>query len=991
MTTSNDAPADQQVRERFIDELDTSFFLEAGAGSGKTSVIVARVINLVRNGRPLSEIVAITFTERAAGELRERIRAELASAGLHDALRDVDAAHIQTIHAFASDILRSRAIDAGLDPDFRVLDQLQADLRFAQSWRTWLWSGSAPQQPLQRILDLGLDLRDLQFAAEQISRNRDLRGPGAVEESEEHEASDQRERDAALAGLTEALHDFIEQDAAQRRAEGVLTYDDLLLEARNLLVRSAEARHDLRERYRAILIDEFQDTDPLQAQIALLLASEPDTDDWTQARPGPGRLVLAGDPKQSIYRFRRADIDIYEQVRDIFLAAPETCATASLTVNFRARPQLVRWQNRILAGVLKPNSDYPRAQARWESTFPDRTEAGAAVAVIPSNRTFDRAPEARAAEARLVANLITHMHEAASELGQLPRGDESSTPQYRDIAVLVRTRTGAGLYTDALDRAGIPYHFDSGQGFYQQPEIRAVAHLLQALDDPTDQAAAIAVLKSPLVAASDEELLQFRHALGDRPISLEDDHLPDDDEGRLREPIAALSHLRRGLHRLSLPELIDEVVRSSGLLFAQAVGGRPAQMRQRQANLRMLVQRAAHFSDNNDDSLRPFVRWLSQRGVRNLPESESPTTEADDDAVRILTIHQAKGLEFPIVIVPKLQDQPAFGRDFIVDRVNERLEFKLGEDRSPFRTPGYPAAQLRDRAYADAEARRMLYVAATRARDWLILPSFPADSISRRESFHTYLDDAAPDWLARDADPNVLVLSPRAFDAAPAPPTELHIPPTEQLRAEWRERHDAGVSGGARAIRTRTPSQTHQVDWSDESDAHHDDNNGEVPSIDPLDFGRAVHEALEAADFNDLEVSRRRARRICLQLHVPPEPVLEHVERSLESSLIRRAAGSDTVHRELPLATIESDETETTITEGVADLLFRDRAGWILVDYKSDKRIPSERREAYEQQVRHYASMLAAADVEVAEAYILRTATGAPEPVPLTARPQAAE
>ena len=114
------------------------------------------------------------------------------------------------------------------------------------------------------------------------------------------------------------MQEFIAQDAAQRREEGVLTYDDLLLEARDLLVRSAEARHELRGRFRAILIDEFQDTDPLQAQIALLLASEPDTEDWTQARPGPGRLVLAGDPKQSIYRFRRADIDIYEQVRDIF-------------------------------------------------------------------------------------------------------------------------------------------------------------------------------------------------------------------------------------------------------------------------------------------------------------------------------------------------------------------------------------------------------------------------------------------------------------------------------------------------------------------------------------------------------------------------------------------------------------------------------------------------------------------------------------------------
>ena len=984
-------PADQQVRERFVNELSTSFFLEAGAGSGKTSVIVARVVNLVRSGRPLSEIVAITFTEKAAGELRERIRSELALAGLHDALRDVDAAHIQTIHAFASDILRTRAIDAGLDPDFRVLDQLQADLRFAQSWRTWLWSGSAPQQPLQRLLDLGLELRDLQFAAEQLSRNRDLAGPGPIAESEDELALDQRERDAALADLSEALHDFIEQDAAQRRAEGVLTYDDLLLEARNLLVRSAEARHDLRSRFRAILIDEFQDTDPLQAQIALLLASEPDTDDWTQARPGPGRLVLAGDPKQSIYRFRRADIDIYEQVRDIFQATPETCATASLTVNFRARPQLIEWQNRVLAGVLKPNSDYPRAQARWEPTLPDRRERGPAVAVIPSHRTFDRAPEARSAEARLLANLITHIHDAASALGQLPHDEQLRAPQYRDIAMLLRTRTGADLYTAALDQAGIPYHFDSGQGFYQQPEIRAVAHLLQTIDDPTDQAAAVAVLKSPLVAASDDELLHLREALGDRPITLDDESLLDDYPGRLREPIAHLAGLRRSLRRLSLPELIDHVIRSSGLLLAQAVGGRPAQMRQRQANLRMLVQRAAHFSDSNDDSLRPFVGWLSQRGVRNLPESESPTTEADDDAVRILTIHQAKGLEFPIVIVPKLQDQPAFGRDFIVDRVNERLEFKLGEDRAPFHTPGYAAAQLRDRAYADAEARRMLYVAATRARDWLILPSIPADSISRRESFHTFIDDAAPDWLTSESDANVLLLSPRAFDAVPSPATELHVPPLDALREQWREQHESGASGGARTISTRTPSQTHQVDWSEESDLDVDEVDAGDSSIDQLAFGGAVHEALEAADFEDLEVSRQRTRRICRRHGIPPEPVLEHVERCLASGLLQRATQSETVHRELPLAMIESDESETTIMEGVADLVFRDQAGWILLDYKSDRHIPPERREAYEAQVQHYAAMLSATGIDVAEAYILRTASGDAEPVALPAPPQTAE
>ncbi len=976
-------PADHQVREQFVCELNTSFFLEAGAGSGKTSVIVARVVNLVRNGWPLPQIVAITFTEKAAGELRDRIRAELAAAGEFGALRGVDAAPIQTIHAFAANILRERALDARLDPDFRVLDQLQADLRFAQSWRSWLWSGDAPQAPLQRAFDLGLSAGELQFAAEHLARNRDLTGEYPPVEPADELPEDQSERDAALSDLTKAMRSFIESDAAQRRRAGVLTYDDLLLETRDLLVRSAEARHDLRDRYRTVLIDEFQDTDPLQAQIALLLAADPDTDEWTQCRPGPGRLVLAGDPKQSIYRFRRADIDVYEQVRDIFANSPETCSIASLSVNFRARPRLLKWQNQVLSRVLKPDPDYPRAQTRWIATVPHRTAPGPGIAVIPSNRQFDRAPEARNAEATLIANLIPHMREAASPLGQLPTEQDTRSPQFRDFAILVRTRAGAELYTSALDQAGIPYHFDSGQGFYLRPEIRAFAQLLQALDDPRDEVATVAVLKSPLVAASDQELYELRSALGSLPIALVPDALPQEYEGRLREPISRLAELRANLHRFALPELIDYTIRQSGIMFAQAVGVRPPQMRQRQANLRMLVQRAAHFADNNDDALRPFVRWLSQRGVRNLPESESPTTEADDDAVRMLTIHQAKGLEFPIVIVPKLQDLPGFGADFIVDRPNQRVEFRLGDERASFRTPGYASALRRDGAYADAEARRMLYVAATRARDWLILPSFPADSLAHRDSFHTFLDEAAPHWLTRDADPDVVVLSPRAFDAVRTPPVELTVLPVEELREQWQTLHQQAVEGGTRNIEALTPS-TMRIDPAEHDPklpAQEETDEGE--RVDPLAFGSAVHQSLEAADFSDPQVTRSRSIRVCLEYDVPAEAVIAHVERSISTPLIQRAAQADAVHRELPLTTVLDDSQQTTITEGVADLLFLENDRWVLVDYKSDATLPAERREIYQQQVKQYASMLKLTGVEVAEAYILLTSTGEASPIPL--------
>ncbi len=973
MTTST--PADQDVRDRVVRDLDTSVFLEAGAGAGKTSVIVARVVNLVRRGVPLSEIVAITFTEKAAGELRDRIRLELSAAGLDDALPDVDAAAIQTIHAFCAGILREHALVAGLHPDYRVLDQLQADLRFAQSWRTWLWGPAAQdeavQRPVQRALELGLTLEQLQHAAEEMSRHRDLAGEyeATASDDEDRRSEAQRERDLTLSQLMPPLRQLLADDATQRRRDGLLTYDDLLVETRDLLARSRGVRAAVRQRTRALLIDEFQDTDPLQAQIALLIAADPDTDDWTAATPGPGRLVLAGDPKQSIYRFRRADIDVYEQVRDLFLASPETASVERLTVNFRARPSLSRWHNRVLPQVLRSDDTYPRAQARWESSTPYRAESPAgstAVAVIPARRSFDRAPEAREAEARLLANLMTHIRLPDAQLGQLPDGSGGlRTPQYREIAVLVRTRTAVDLYTSALDRAGIPYHFDSGQDFYQLPEIRNVAQLLAVLDDPSNETAVAALLKSPLWSASDIELLQWRTA---------------PDESRLADWSERIDQLRAETRMMNLPELIDHVLRASGLLESQAVDPSASRMRQRQANLRMLVQRAASFADEHGSALRPFVRWLTQRGARHLPESESATTEADDDAVRILTIHQAKGLEFPIVILPKLQDGPFAGTDFIVDRANDRLEFSIATGRhgaAPFRTPGYESALLRDRAYADAEARRMLYVAATRARDWLIMPSFPADSMRSRESFHTVLEDASPGWPTADAERSTLVLSPRTFDAAPQVQPELRTVDIEALRSQWAAWHSEARAGGTRAFDARTPSMTAPGEEEEVAEDHPADG-----GINPLDIGSAIHESLELADFDDLALTQQRCSRVCARYDVPYEIIWPHVERALQSDLMQRAARADTILRELPLTTISHDDDHTIIMNGIADLVFREDERWVLVDYKSDAEITDRRRQKYTRQLQQYALMLQRAGIPIDEAYLLLTGRG--ESVPLS-------
>lgn len=1073
--TERKLPADHDVRQRVIHDLDTSFFLEAGAGTGKTSVLVARVVEMARRGTRLDRIVAITFTEKAAGELRERIRRELATAGLTEAVREIEAAQISTVHAFAATLLRERALDAGLDPNFRVLDQLQTDLRFQRSWRAWLWSDAPPaaQAAIQRALSLGLELRDLQAMGEHMSRNRDLdlappdeedlqlpeeigrlareaqalvagcarlapvsldaaerllaelrqsdgtdrrelgrrlagldfRGAPAGRDPDRAELRDRwfalrdardvlvdRIRDETLAELATALSDFVREDALQRRSEGVLSYDDLLLEARDLLVRHDAARRALRVRFDSILVDEFQDTDPLQAEIVLLLAAAEETANWREAEPGPGRLMLVGDPKQSIYRFRRADIDTYEEVKEVFRRTakrrPETAAIERLRVNFRARPHLGQWQNRSLDALLRPDSAYPRAQASFQPIEPDREESGGGVVSIPSGSEHQRIGEAREAEAKLIARLVAHLVEGRSELGQIVNGDGSRPPTYREIAILVRTRTGIADYTRELTSAGIPYHFDSGQGFYERPEIRAAAHLLRAFDDPTDEVAALAVLKSPLVAASDQELFEFVHCgSGDQTrILLNPESVPEEYDGRFREQIEALWELRTATRDLPLPQLVEHVIRESGLLEAQVLSR--SNSAERQANLRMLVQRAHDFAASEADSLRPFVRWLSQRQSRNLPESESPTSEADEDAVRILTIHQAKGLEFPVVILPKLSDRPFGTTRFIVDRPNQRVAYRIGREQQ-FATPGMVEAELRDDAYADAEARRMLYVACTRAQDWLIFSSFPARSTGSAETFHSFLDQAAPGWLAPGADADLRVLGPGQFDALRAQrPPEIAVAHAE-LKQQWqRLRGEALARGNPRKV-ARTPSglagDLGKVER--ESVLIEEESEGEAGldgALEPLLVGRAIHAALELADFDDAVVTEQRTRRICVQHDLELEMILEHVNRAIQSDLLQRARLADEVHRELPLTTIRRDGSGgTTITEGVADLVFRESDRWVLIDYKSDREIPDERLRGYSTQVQTYAEMLDAIGIRVSEAWLLLTSTGESIPVSL--------
>ena len=1107
------APSDQAVRDRLLSDLDTSFFLQAGAGAGKTRILVDRVVELVRRDHArLRNIVAITFTEKAAGELRARIRTALSQARggaadaderrrLDDALRQVDAAHIETIHAFASSLLKERPFDAGIDPGFEILDALGADLDFTDAWHGWLWREEDPraQAAIERALRFDMPLDRLREAAQQLSRNRDLDPPrGSPPPPDPHatraewlQTAEQLrvdyeqlgskqaaqpetlvgwlremplddpdelsrllltpERTRKPTGRSEALvalrarwdefaaqraayarslrahilndvlavlSAFVRDDADRRRREGRLTFEDLLIEARNLLVNSAGARRFFRERYSHILIDEFQDTDPLQAEIVLLLAAEHETNDWTNATPAPGRLLVVGDPQQAIYRFRRADIDTYTKVRSLFQRAAdanaEGTAEARLSVNFRSRPELIAWYNRTHAQVLRADETWPTAQAQHQILEPHREEAGPAVVVVPSaKQDYANLDEAREEEADSVARIIRGMVDGRTDFALL----DGRPPSFRDIAILVNNRTKLELYIDQLEAAGIPYHHDSGRGFFTRQEIRDLTSILTALDDPSDEVAVVASLKSPPWSASDQELFDYSRSGGDRGghvegrtrattriaptgegrdgpqrgqrarFTLRPEDVPDGYDGPLRDALAQLRELRSALRDRSLPDFVGHVLRESRLLEAQFALPR-GQLRA--ANLLMMVQRAGDFAEAGDDSLRPFVRWLSERSATDLPEAESATSEAADNVVRVLTMHQAKGLEFPIVILPKLASGSIDKSTFIVDREQNRIDFAIGPQADRWETEGFSRAAEREQAYRDAEQRRLLYVATTRAQDWLVVPIF-----HRRSSvgFHAYLEGAIPNWLAEDnadsipEDDSTIVRRADRFDPVPVIPRTPVELDAAAITAEWQARRAEALANGALNLRALTPSAIGHDDVKRELEdppPEREDEDGDAePQVAAAEArslamrrGNAIHEALALSVAEDADETLRRAERVCERRDVPLKDVLADLERTLEHPLLQRARKSAHHVFEMPLVLHRSRNGGSEIIEGQADLVFEEPQGWVVVDFKSDREFDPELQRRYQQQVALYAEMLSAAGAHVREAWLLYTHSG---------------
>jgi ATP-dependent exoDNAse (exonuclease V) beta subunit len=1099
-------PRDDEARRQAMYDLGTTFLVEAGAGSGKTRVLVERYVSFLRRGLPIESVVAITFTDKAAGELRQRIRArveELLMGGgaapdgaapppdpderdrLAAALPALERAPISTIHSFAARLLRERPIEAGVDPAFRQLDATGSQLLRERLWDDWLavlaaaegaGDDNAPAAALGEVLAAGAkasDVRELAFetfaqrhALDVVERPGEPRLAGVVDalaapaaemaaeaasclvdddrlcvdcrrlgeavdalprEGDIHElgsallavagssygsagsgrssnwprgkermhtlraallaevnaaADSYREYVADLARF--AADGFARWAAAAQNARGVLDFDDLLGKARDLLrgdARRPEETRALRRSfgtsYRAVLVDEFQDTDPLQAELVFFLCeAEPAAGEWHEVVLAPGKLFLVGDPKQSIYRFRRADITMYHRVKDVVVA--QGGRVLDLHQNFRTVAPVIDWINEVFRTVIGAD-EVAGLQPRYEVLDPWRGDDGhgAAVAVLrPRGEVaVARADERRTAEAALVAGFLCSLPDLGWTVGVEGRRRPAT---FGDVMVLCPVFTAIDLYEDALREAGIAYRVEGGRTYFLRPEVVDVVGVLRAVGDPGDPVALYGALHTSLFGFSDDDLFAFHAASGrfDCFAAQPDGH------DAVRAALSLVRDLHERRDRRPLVETVDDLLRRTALLEVVAAGSDDAD--QVLANLEKLLTLAAEYDDQAGVTFHAFVAALRDAMV-TADEAESVVGE-DADVVRVMTVHKAKGLEFPIVVLANATGVRGRRPDpLVVDRDARRLECSLssgmivGEAGAgkapPFASRGYAARCAYETDALEKERRRLLYVALTRAADHLVLPVVRAPDESGR---------ALLDHLAGHLDDDVTGVEILEIEAPPRGVSRPAPPPPDlgelvAARESWVARRERVLADTRRAAPVVAPSGLERL----ESDAREPEAQA-LRRSEALAVGSAVHRVMEEVALDDPAAIDGLATLAAAEQQLPQcAGRVAVLARGCWLSPVVREAAKAEHHRELPVRHLEDE----VVVEGSIDLAFRRGDGWVIVDYKTDAHPDPERmREHYESQVATYVLAFEAASGErVDEAVLVLAGGGDGGPAPMVA------
>jgi ATP-dependent helicase/nuclease subunit A len=1110
---------DDEDRRRIAEDLDATLVVEAAAGTGKTTALVSRLLSLLATGTTtLARLVAVTFTEKAAGELKLRLRGaieerragadDVVAARLTQALSELEVAHIGTIHGFCADLLRERPIEAGLDPRFTVVEEDGARAVYDAAFQAWFDQVLADppdgvrrqlrapttgrSNPRRDLYDAGfrlLDRRDFRGAwsrppfdriaalDEAVAAVRALavfgdavgggdsplaraaRAAAAYEvELDAREAIAARDYDAiefelpplrkALgdwgkgsgrvgranaaevlaardhantvlnrviaaceADRAAALHDELgplvsEYDHRKNRA-GVVDFFDLLSRTRDLLVQDDAVRRALQRRFTHLLVDEFQDTDPLQADILLLLAaSDPDERDPERVTPRAGALFVVGDPKQSIYRFRRADVAFYLRVRDRLVGAG--AERLFLRTSFRSDPRIQQFVNAAFdvafRGEHQPGP-VPLAPAR--AVFPEQPAVVALPVPAPYQTTWGRPKVTSDAIHRsfppAVGAFVAWLVKESGWTVEDPEKKARRPVESRDVCLLF-SRFSGGIptpYVEALEAHGLPHVLVGGRSLAEREEFQAVRTALTAIEWPGDELAVYGALRGPLFALSDESLFRWKETVGRlSPVARRDD-VPAD-LAEVARALDALRELRKGRNRRPIADtvaaMLDRTRAHAGLALWGSGGGQVL------ANAIRVTELARRFEAAGASSFRAFVQHLD--GLAERGEGEAPVVEEGTDGVRLITVHKAKGLEFPVVILC----DPGYRADKRppsrwVDPESKRWVEPLCDCLPHDLALHADVVAAQDQAERD----RLVYVAATRARDLLVVgavataqhpgwtgtlhvatyppasvwkdvgpcpggPEFGGDATPDRPE--AALDDeGVPPGRHGFGDVDLVWWDPsvlpepddrnagfRAADQQLLVEDQVGIAAAGRERhRRWREQQEAARDAGKRPTETVTTptawaaghAASRAVTWE-----HVDPEPGRPHG---KAFGTLVHAILAAVPLDaDLHAARAVAKvygRLVAAGDAEVEAAAVAVARALRHPLFDRVRASGDVRHEMDVTTRRSDGV---VVEGTADLVFREGDHFVVVDYKTDLDV-GERAAAYEAQVSLYADLIALA------------------------------
>jgi ATP-dependent exoDNAse (exonuclease V) beta subunit len=740
-------------------------FVSAGAGTGKTTVLVERFVRAVcEEGLDVESVLVITYTRKAAGELRGRIRAALHARGRPDLARRLDGAWISTIHGFCARLLRAHPFAVGVDPRFRELDEEQGAVIRGEAFERALASFCASHdaerlrllatygaQGLRRKLtavyetlrsagrELSLELSeqvdvaerlaelhdearalatdsdcsDKQLAAAQAAlalsttnpeRLLDLAGRRAAgDRAAPFEAARKRLEQAAFDELAlrdrdllqELLDLFAVEYAAAKQRESALDFEDLQLLTRDLLRDDASVREQEQLRFRAIMVDEFQDTNRLQCDLIDLLCGGPLERD----------MFFVGDEFQSIYGFRHADVEVFRERRE---AAAQRLPLAR---NYRSRPEVLAAVNHLFREEF--GDGYQPLAASGEFTDP---VFGHPVELhVTDKRDFKDSPITwRDGEAKAIARRVRELVDA----GVAAAGE---------IVLLFAAGTDAERYEAALRAEGLPTYRATGRGYFGQQQVVDLLAYLRLLHNRYDDEALVTVLASPFVGVSNDGLVHIRRHAGKRPLftgverSLPE-QLSQDDERLVRAFKQRYERLVAASARTSLERLCEDVVSAHDYdlaVLAQWDGKR------RYANLRKLMRLARSYESLRGADVEGFVKFIRDQEAVGASQLEAVSEEEGADAVRLLTIHAAKGLEFKVVIVADAGRDTGGppSADEIIVRPDGRFGFRVVDPKSGKKRPvlDYDAVREAERADERAERLRLYYVAMTRAIDRLVV------------------------------------------------------------------------------------------------------------------------------------------------------------------------------------------------------------------------------------------------------------------------------